>query len=144
MFKGRCEFLRAPHPHFLCIVSQRGLLRRPCCYLSLQVSAALGLGTSNDTVTGLVFLTITGLKDEIIGMPFSLYRTFVIEEKHGFNKQTLSLFLPCLTPIECCPFDRWTLPWLADEPRSRRLPAMELRQFTIEKQQNIQKTKSTN
>ena len=25
--------------------------------------------------------------------------------------------LPCLTPVECCPFDRWTLPWLADEPR---------------------------
>lgn len=26
-------------------------------------------------------------------MPFSLYSTFVVEEKHGFNKQTLSLYL---------------------------------------------------
>lgn len=28
----------------------------------------------------------------IIGLPFSLYSTFVVEERHGFNKQTLGLF----------------------------------------------------
>jgi STE24 endopeptidase len=28
----------------------------------------------------------------LIGLPFSLYRVFVIEERHGFNKQTLRLF----------------------------------------------------
>jgi STE24 endopeptidase len=28
----------------------------------------------------------------IIGLPWSLYQTFVIEEKFGFNKQTLVLF----------------------------------------------------
>ena len=27
------------------------------------------------------------------GLPFTLYSTFVIEEKHGFNKQTLPFFL---------------------------------------------------
>ena len=26
-------------------------------------------------------------------MPFSLYSTFVVEEKHGFNNQTLAFFL---------------------------------------------------
>lgn len=28
----------------------------------------------------------------VIGLPFSLYSTFVVEAKHGFNKQTLGLF----------------------------------------------------
>jgi STE24 endopeptidase len=28
-----------------------------------------------------------------VGLPFSLYSTFVIEERHGFNKSTIALFL---------------------------------------------------
>lgn len=28
----------------------------------------------------------------IIETPFSMYSTFVVEQRHGFNKQTLSLF----------------------------------------------------
>ena len=28
----------------------------------------------------------------VLGLPFSLYGTFVVEQKHGFNKQTLGLF----------------------------------------------------
>lgn len=35
---------------------------------------------------------MTSLFGTILGLPFSLYRTFVIEERHGFNKQTLALF----------------------------------------------------
>lgn len=32
------------------------------------------------------------LLDTLISLPFDLYFTFVIEEKYGFNKQTLKLF----------------------------------------------------
>jgi|LauGreDrversion2_2_1035103.scaffolds.fasta_scaffold100331_1 STE24 endopeptidase len=28
----------------------------------------------------------------VTGLPWSLYSTFVIEQRHGFNKQTLGLF----------------------------------------------------
>lgn len=28
----------------------------------------------------------------VTSIPFSLYSTFVVEEKHGFNKQTIGLF----------------------------------------------------
>lgn len=28
----------------------------------------------------------------LVGLPFSLYSTFVVEERHGFNKATLGLF----------------------------------------------------
>jgi STE24 endopeptidase len=40
----------------------------------------------------LVFLGIYSLISLGLGLPFSLYYTFVIEERHGFNKQTLALF----------------------------------------------------
>lgn len=29
----------------------------------------------------------------IIGLPFSMYSTFVVEQRHGFNKQTLGIFM---------------------------------------------------
>ena len=31
--------------------------------------------------------------DTIVSLPFGLYKNFVIEEKHGFNKLTLSLYV---------------------------------------------------
>lgn len=39
------------------------------------------------------FVFLLTIHDTFVGLPFSLYRTFVIEQKHGFNKSTLSLFL---------------------------------------------------
>ena len=41
----------------------------------------------------LIFLSLLSLANMIFNLPFSLYSTFVIEEKHGFNKQTLALFV---------------------------------------------------
>jgi STE24 endopeptidase len=43
-------------------------------------------------MTGLVFFASLGLLASLLGLPFSLYHTFVIEEKHGFNKQTIKGF----------------------------------------------------
>lgn len=39
-----------------------------------------------------VFIVIMTVVDTVISLPFSLYGTFVVEEKHGFNKTTLGLF----------------------------------------------------
>ena len=41
----------------------------------------------------LIFFGIIMLGSSILGMPFSYYRTFVIEEQYGFNKTTKSTFL---------------------------------------------------
>jgi len=41
----------------------------------------------------LVFFGIILLGSSILGLPFSYYRTFVIEEQYGFNKTTNSTFL---------------------------------------------------
>lgn len=39
----------------------------------------------------------------MIGLPFALYSTFVVEAKHGFNKQTIGLFFADkVSPEQVC------------------------------------------
>ena len=51
---------------------------------------ALGLG---GIAHGLAFIAGLAVLSALLDLPFSLYRTFVIEERFGFNKMTLRLFL---------------------------------------------------
>jgi len=44
-------------------------------------------------ITGLIFLCILLLINLVISFPFSIYHTFVIEEKFGFNKTTVKTFI---------------------------------------------------
>ena len=48
---------------------------------------------SNPIVTGLIFFGILGLVSDILTTPLSVYSTFVIEAKYGFNKTTPKLFI---------------------------------------------------
>jgi STE24 endopeptidase len=48
---------------------------------------AIGLG-QGPIFTGLVFAGILIFANKILNLPFSIYNTFVIEEKYGFNKTT--------------------------------------------------------
>jgi len=41
----------------------------------------------------LIFFGVIGLASTLIGLPFSLYQTFVIEERFGFNKTTPGTFV---------------------------------------------------
>ena len=43
--------------------------------------------------TGLVFVAILLFGSQILSLPFSIYSTFVIEEKYGFNKTTPKTFV---------------------------------------------------
>lgn len=67
--------------------------------LTLAFLAAGGLGwlenlattaTSGRSAvaTGLAFFAVLGLLSMLSNIPFSYYNTFVIEERHGFNRQT--------------------------------------------------------
>ena len=49
--------------------------------------------TENYIFQGLIFIGIIYFLQDIISLPFSIYNTFVIEEKFGFNKTTPSLFI---------------------------------------------------
>lgn len=44
------------------------------------------------TLTGTVFILAFSFINSILSLPESLYTTFVIEEKYGFNKTTLKIF----------------------------------------------------
>eukprot|EP00164_Ancoracysta_twista_P000535 GFYU01000715.1.p2 GENE.GFYU01000715.1~~GFYU01000715.1.p2 ORF type:complete len:430 (+),score=118.71 GFYU01000715.1:105-1394(+) len=49
--------------------------------------------TAEQIYQSLIFLGILQVWEIVSSLPFELYSTFVIEEKHGFNKQTTFLFI---------------------------------------------------
>ncbi len=49
--------------------------------------------SDNEILITLIFFGIIVLGSDIIKTPFSLYSTFIIEEKFGFNKTTLKTFI---------------------------------------------------
>ncbi|ORY95391.1 peptidase family M48-domain-containing protein [Syncephalastrum racemosum] len=52
----------------------------------------LGYGPEYEITQSMLFTTFFVLMSIVTSLPFSLYSTFVIEQRHGFNKQTLGLF----------------------------------------------------
>ena len=49
--------------------------------------------SDNYILQGLFFIGIIYFFQDIVSLPFSIYHTFVIEERFGFNKTTLNLFI---------------------------------------------------
>ena len=49
--------------------------------------------SDNEIIVGLFFFGIIMLGSDILTTPFSYYKTFIIEERFGFNKSTPKLFL---------------------------------------------------
>lgn len=49
--------------------------------------------TDNNILAALLFFGIIGFANDIISLPFSIYHTFIIEEKFGFNKTTVKTFI---------------------------------------------------
>lgn len=46
-----------------------------------------------DVVRGVCFFALLGFSNLLFGIPFSVYSIFVIEEKHGFNRQNAKGFI---------------------------------------------------
>lgn len=49
--------------------------------------------SENTIIKGIMFIGIYSIINSIISFPFSVYSTFVIEEKYGFNKTTVKTFI---------------------------------------------------
>ncbi len=49
--------------------------------------------TENPTIQSLLFFAVIGVASSILSLPFSIYGTFVIEERFGFNKTTPVTFV---------------------------------------------------
>jgi len=67
-------------------------------FWNLSEKLIVPFGVNTSTVIGEIvqscgFFLIYSVFSFVTSLPFSLYKTFVIEEKHGFNKMTFSLFI---------------------------------------------------
>ncbi|KAK3158732.1 hypothetical protein QOZ80_2AG0140890 [Eleusine coracana subsp. coracana] len=60
---------------------------------SAALATNVGLNAENEMIHTLAFLAGAMVWSQIVDLPFSLYSTFVIEARHGFNKQTIWLFI---------------------------------------------------
>jgi len=57
-----------------------------------QLAAKWDYGSEYEITISLIFVGLSLIYETVVHLPFGLYSTFVIEEKHGFNKQTLGLY----------------------------------------------------
>lgn len=57
------------------------------------LDATIRTFSSNELETTLIFFGIIFIASDILSIPFSLYGTFVIEERFGFNNTTLKTFI---------------------------------------------------
>uniref|UniRef100_A0A8C1XL97 CAAX prenyl protease n=2 Tax=Cyprinus carpio TaxID=7962 RepID=A0A8C1XL97_CYPCA len=70
------------------------------------LTARFGFGPEYEISQSLVFLMLATLFSALTGLPWSLYSTFVIEEKHGFNQQVIlvTIYADYIAPL----FDKFT------------------------------------
>ncbi|KAF7412405.1 hypothetical protein HZH66_001301 [Vespula vulgaris] len=60
---------------------------------SIQLSKYFGLNHENEIIVSAVCIFIKVIISDIIDLPLNIYDTFVLEEKHGFNKQKPLFFI---------------------------------------------------
>jgi STE24 endopeptidase len=56
------------------------------------IVSALGYDTNNEILRSAALMFTLNVFNAVVSLPFSVFNTFVLEEKHGFNKQ-VSYFL---------------------------------------------------
>jgi STE24 endopeptidase len=60
--------------------------------VSGDVTRWVGLDASNEMWQSIAFVVLAEFYSTLVHLPFELYSTFVIEQRFGFNKQSLALF----------------------------------------------------
>ena len=58
-----------------------------------QLNICQSVAYKNDMLQAYLFIIITTIMSMVIDLPFSIYSTFVIEEKWGYNKTTAKTFV---------------------------------------------------
>lgn len=64
---------------------------------SIMTSKSIGFNNTGtlewEIFQSLIFTLVTSLASTFVNLPISIYNTFVIEERHGFNKQTAGFYI---------------------------------------------------
>jgi len=58
-----------------------------------ELNAILSAYLSNEIIQGVALILIIMILSSLIELPLGLYKTFIVDEKFGFNKMTISLFI---------------------------------------------------
>jgi STE24 endopeptidase len=58
-----------------------------------ELNAILSAYLSSEIIQGVALILIIMILSSLIELPLGLYKTFVVDEKFGFNKMTISLFI---------------------------------------------------
>eukprot|EP01116_Phalansterium_solitarium_P007631 TRINITY_DN2042_c0_g1_i2.p1 TRINITY_DN2042_c0_g1~~TRINITY_DN2042_c0_g1_i2.p1 ORF type:complete len:323 (+),score=72.43 TRINITY_DN2042_c0_g1_i2:94-1062(+) len=61
-------------------------------YTSVDIVSRFGYSEANEIMVTCTFALLAMIYEMVVHLGFELYSTFVIEQRHGFNKQTLALF----------------------------------------------------
>ncbi|KAH8328892.1 hypothetical protein KR074_009902 [Drosophila pseudoananassae] len=61
--------------------------------LSIQLVDHFNWNSSNEIIVSCVFVLISNVLSTFKSLPFKIYKIFVLEETHGFNKQTAGFFI---------------------------------------------------
>lgn len=61
--------------------------------IALAAAAKIGIWVDSEMFHTIIFVLLYSAVKTLVDLPWSLYNTFVIESRHGFNKQTPALFL---------------------------------------------------
>ena len=56
-------------------------------------TSELGLDAEAEIYRSMAFVFVFNVFNTIVGLPFSVYYTFVLEQKHGFNNQTVGFYV---------------------------------------------------
>lgn len=62
-------------------------------YKSEKIGEMMNISPEREVLISCIFMTFVTLFNFVVNMPFTVYRIFVLEEKHGFNKQTVGFFI---------------------------------------------------
>lgn len=60
---------------------------------SENIAALFNINPDQEIAISCVFMTFVTVFNFVVYIPFSIYEVFVLEEKHGFNKQTVGFFI---------------------------------------------------
>ncbi|XP_011881356.1 PREDICTED: CAAX prenyl protease 1 homolog [Vollenhovia emeryi] len=61
--------------------------------MSIQIAKYYGINHENEILLSAIWMLIMSLFSNIFSLPIAIYDTFVLEQKHGFNKQTAMFFI---------------------------------------------------
>lgn len=60
---------------------------------SEHIAEFFNISPTREIVISCIFMTFVTVFNFVVNMPFTIYGIFVLEEKHGFNKQTVGFFI---------------------------------------------------